>query len=123
MFNEVSGTWMSVGEWRDTATLLGLRSMGMDTPLSVFNDGDGVPIRSGSIDPETGLLTQPVTLISPSVWPTVVRSKLTWRARTVGDVLAALQAAAGPRPPCGLGECTAELTLNNGIVVMTTPEV
>ena len=47
---------MSVGEdGGDTATLLGLRSMGLDTPLSVFNDGDGVPIRSGSIDPETGL--------------------------------------------------------------------
>ncbi|MEC7195745.1 MAG: hypothetical protein VXW23_02065, partial [Planctomycetota bacterium] len=121
MFNEVSGTWMSVGEdGGDTATLLGLRSMGLDTPLSVFNDGDGVPIRSGSIDPETGL-PDPAGDVDFTISLADGRSFEVdlAGAETVGDVLSALQAAAGAAtPPVGLGEFTAELaSTGNGIVL------
>ena len=121
MFNEVSGTWMSVGEdGGDTATLLGLRSMGLDTPLSVFNDGDGVPIRSGSVDPETGLPNSAAD-IDFTISLADGRSFEVDLAgiETVGDVLAALRTAAGAAtPPIGPAEFTAELaTTGNGIVL------
>ena len=121
MLNEVSGTWMSVGEdGGDTATLLGLRSMGLDTPLSVFNDGDGVPIRSGSVDPETGL-PNPAADVDFTISLADGRSFEVdlAGAETVGDVLAALRAAAGAAtPPIGPAEFTAELaTTGNGIVL------
>ncbi len=121
MFNEVSGTWMSVGEdGGDTATLLGLRSMGLDTPLSVFNDGDGVPVRSGSVDPETGLPNSAAD-IDFTISLADGRSFEVDLAgiETVGDVLAALRAAAGAAtPPIGPAEFTAELaTTGNGIVL------
>ena len=121
MLNEVSGTWMSVGEdGGDTATLLGLRSMGLDTPLSVFNDGDGVPIRSGSVDPETGL---PDTAADVDFTISLADGRSfevdLAGVETVGDVLATLQAAAGAAtPPIGPAEFTAELaTTGNGIVL------
>ena len=121
MLNEVSGTWMSVGEdGGDTATLLGLRSMGLDTPLSVFNDGDGVPIRSGSVDPETGL-PNPAADVDFTISLADGRSFEVDLAgvETVGDVLATLRAAAGAAtPPVGPAEFTAELaTTGNGIVL------
>ncbi len=121
MLNEVSGTWMSVGEdGGDTATLLGLRSMGLDTPLSVFNDGDGVPIRSGSVDPETGL-PNPAADVDFTISLADGRSFEVDLAgvETVGDVLATLRAAAGAAtPPIGPAEFTAELaTTGNGIVL------
>lgn len=121
MLNEVSGTWMSVGEdGGDTATLLGLRSMGLDTPLSVFNDGDGVPIRSGSVDPETGL-PNPAADVDFTISLADGRSFEVDLAgvETVGDVLATLRAAAGAATPSiGPAEFTAELaTTGNGIVL------
>ncbi len=121
MLNEVSGTWMSVGEdGGDTATLLGLRSMGLDTPLSVFNDGDGVPVRSGSVDPETGL-PNPAADVDFTISLADGRSFEVDLAgvETVGDVLATLRAAAGAAtPPIGPAEFTAELaTTGNGIVL------
>ena len=121
MLNEVSGTWMSVGEdGGDTATLLGLRSMGLDTPLSVFNDGDGVPIRSGSVDPETGL-PNPAADVDFTISLADGRSFEVDLAgvETVGDVLATLRAAAGAAtPPIGPAEFTVELaTTGNGIVL------
>ena len=121
MLNEVSGTWMSVGEdGGDTATLLGLRSMGLDTPLSVFNDGDGVPVRSGSVDAETGL-PNPAADVDFTISLADGRSFEVDLAgvETVGDVLAALRAAAGAAtPPIGPAEFTAELaTTGNGIVL------
>ena len=58
--NELSGTpsrAMSVGEFGGgmTATELGVRSFTTDTPLGVFNGGEGVQYRSGSVDAITGL--------------------------------------------------------------------
>lgn len=38
-----------------TATRLGIRSLSADTRLDVFNDGQGVDIITGSVDPVTGL--------------------------------------------------------------------
>ncbi len=54
IFTETAGTRdlaLSIGEvagGNDTATLLGIRSYALDTPLSVFNDGRGIDIAEGS---------------------------------------------------------------------------
>lgn len=55
--NHLSGASMSVGEVNGgtTATQLGIRSMGGSTLLESFNNGRGVQIRTGSVDPVTGL--------------------------------------------------------------------
>ncbi len=58
VLNEVSGWLMSVeedGGGTLTATGLGIRSLKGSTPLSVFNNGKGVEIADGVIDPVTGL--------------------------------------------------------------------
>jgi len=57
VITEIAGTSalaMSIAEvagGNDTATLLGIRSFAADTPISVFNDGNGVEIASGNADP------------------------------------------------------------------------
>lgn len=54
IFTETAGTRdlaLSIGEvagGNDTATLLGIRSYALDTPLSVFNDGRGIEIAEGN---------------------------------------------------------------------------
>lgn len=54
--NEVSGLRMSVEENGGTAaTTLGIRSFKASTALSVFNDGRGVEIAHGNLDPISGL--------------------------------------------------------------------
>ncbi|MBT8484376.1 MAG: hypothetical protein KJO43_02280, partial [Phycisphaerae bacterium] len=55
--NELSGGAMSVGETAGgvTATELGVRSLTGNTELADFNDGLGVDIKSGAVDPITGL--------------------------------------------------------------------
>ena len=58
--NELSGspaTAMSIGEVAGgtTATELGVRSLTGSTLLADFNNGQGVQIRTGSVDPVTGL--------------------------------------------------------------------
>lgn len=56
--NEVSGFRMSIeeaGAGTFTATTLGLRSFKPTTPISAFNDGRGVEIADGQINPVTGL--------------------------------------------------------------------
>jgi flagellin-like hook-associated protein FlgL len=54
--NEVSGMRMSVSDaGTATATTLGIRTLTGRTDLSVFNDGRGVEIADGEIDPITGL--------------------------------------------------------------------
>lgn len=57
LINELSGSAMSVSETvgGTTATDLGVRSFTSSTQLSDFNNGRGVEIRSGSVDPITGL--------------------------------------------------------------------
>lgn len=53
-----SGQAMSVAEvtgGTDTATALGIRSLSAATKLADFNDGRGVDIVSGSVDPVTGV--------------------------------------------------------------------
>ncbi len=56
VINEVSGQRMSVEEAGGfAATRLGIRSLAGSTPTSVFNDGRGVRIADGEIDPTTGL--------------------------------------------------------------------
>lgn len=55
--NALSGSAMSISETvgGSTATELGIRSYTSTTRLDDFNNGRGVEIRSGSIDPVTGL--------------------------------------------------------------------
>ncbi len=54
--NEVSGLKMAIEEGGAlTATTLGIRTMKDTTAISVFNDGRGVVIADGAIDPVTGL--------------------------------------------------------------------
>ena len=55
--NELSGGRMAIGEVAGgaTATELGVRSLAAWTRLEDFNDGRGIQIRSGSVDPVTGL--------------------------------------------------------------------
>jgi len=57
LVSTVSGGPLSVEEVSggSTATMLGIRSLQTDTPLSVFNRGRGVDVVSGSVDPTTGL--------------------------------------------------------------------
>ena len=110
---------MSVGEdGGDTATLLGLARW-VDTPLSVLTTAMACPSVRAALTLRLVCLTQPVTLISPSVWPTVVRSKLTWRARNRGRCPRGVAGCRrGRDPPVGPGEFTAELaSTGNGIVL------
>jgi flagellar hook-associated protein 3 FlgL len=55
--NELSGGSMSIAEVAGgtTATELGVRSLSAATRLSDFNDGRGVQVIDGSVDPVTGL--------------------------------------------------------------------
>jgi flagellin-like hook-associated protein FlgL len=58
VLNEVSGFDFSVEESGGgtlTATALGIRTFQGTTPTSVFNDGRGVEIADGAVDPITGL--------------------------------------------------------------------
>lgn len=95
--NEISGAWMSIGEvgGGSTATELGVRSFSALTALADFNDGRGVQIRSGSVDPVTGLpdpardIDFTVTLKDGSQVDVDLAG-----ARTVGDVLDRINAAA-----------------------------
>lgn len=57
VINEVSGFRMAIedGPGSTAATTLGIRTILASTPLSVFNDGRGVEIADGEINPVTGL--------------------------------------------------------------------
>lgn len=56
VINEVSGFRMSVEEsGGQAATTLGIRTMAASTALSVFNQGRGVSIADGQVNPITGL--------------------------------------------------------------------
>ncbi|MCH8825005.1 MAG: hypothetical protein IH984_16030 [Planctomycetes bacterium] len=95
--NELSGSNMAIAEvgGGSTATELGVRSLATWTDLSDFNHGKGIQIRSGSVDPITGLpdpaadLDFNVTLKDGSSFDVDLVGSL-----TVADVLAAINAAA-----------------------------
>ncbi len=61
IFNEVAGPSLSIeptGTTPDTATQLGIRSLGLSTRAADFNDGRGVRIVDGRTDPITGTSTR-----------------------------------------------------------------
>jgi len=95
--NELSGSNMSIAEvgGGNTATELGVRSLATWTDLEDFNHGRGIQIRSGSVDPITGLpdpsadLDFNVTLKDGSSFDVDLAGSL-----TVADVLTAINAAA-----------------------------
>ncbi|MCL4209482.1 MAG: hypothetical protein HRU76_09490 [Phycisphaeraceae bacterium] len=95
--NELSGGLMSIAEvgGGTTATELGARSLDSGTRLSDFNQGRGVQIRSGSVDPVTGLpdpqrdLDFRVTLKDGRTFDVDLAG-----SQTVQDVLDAINAAA-----------------------------
>jgi flagellin-like hook-associated protein FlgL len=94
--NELSGGMMGIAEVAGslTATELGVRSLSGATLLSDFNDGLGVQIRSGSVDPITGLpdpaadLDFRITLKDGRSFDVDLAG-----ARTVQDVLDSINAA------------------------------
>jgi flagellin-like hook-associated protein FlgL len=110
--NELSGGEMSIGEVAggSTATELGVRSFTYETLLSDFNDGLGVQIRSGSVDPETGLPDPAADEdIQISTHDGTVFAVDFAGAETVQDILDAINAASG-------GAVTADLAADgNGI--------
>ena len=56
LVNEVSGMRMSVSDaGTETATSLGIRTLTTRSDLSILNDGRGVTIADGEVDPITGL--------------------------------------------------------------------
>lgn len=61
IFNEVSGPSLSIeptGTLPDTASQLGIRSLGLGTRISDYNDGRGVRIVDGRADPVSGNITR-----------------------------------------------------------------
>lgn len=98
VLNEVSGIRMSIEEIAGgtTATTLGIRTFKSSTPLSVFNDGRGVEIAHGAVDPITGLpdplrnMDFRVTLKDGTTFDVDLDPADT----TVADVVAKMQAAA-----------------------------
>jgi len=95
--NELSGSNMAIAEVSggNTATQLGVRTLATWTDLSDFNHGNGIQIRSGSIDPISGLpdpsadLDFMVTLKDGTTFDVDLAG-----STTVSDVLAAINAAA-----------------------------
>ncbi len=96
--NELSGGAMAVAEVAGgtTATELGVRSFDTATLLADFNDGRGVQIVTGSVDPVTGLpdptrdLDIRITTADAATFDVDFAGAL-----TVGDVIAAINAAGG----------------------------
>ena len=95
--NELSGGQMSIGEVTGglTATELGVRTFASWTRLDDLNNGLGIQIRTGTVDPVTGLpdpasdLDFRIALKDGSTLDVDLAG-----AETIGDVLAAITAAA-----------------------------
>jgi hypothetical protein len=95
--NELSGGDMSIGEVAGglTATELGVRTFATWTRLDDLNDGRGIQIRTGSVDPVTGLpdpaadIDFRIDLKDGSALDVDLAG-----AQTIGDVLDAITAAA-----------------------------
>lgn len=105
----------------DTATLLGIRTLAADTPLSSFNDGRGVSVVSGATDPVTGLpdsardVDFTITLGDGTVFPVDLRPQ---DATTVGAVIARINAQAAAAGVAVPGDFEAALSDGpNGIVL------
>lgn len=63
IFNEIAGPALTIeptGTGPDTATELGIRSLGLQTRTTDFNDGRGVRIIDNQIDPVSGIATRTV---------------------------------------------------------------
>jgi len=120
--NELSGGMMSIGEvgGGSTATELGVRSLTNSTLLADFNDGRGVSIRSGSVDPITGLPDPAADLD----FRMTVKDGRTFDvdlagAITVDDVLTAINAAATTAGLAVPAEFTAGLADDGNGITLT----
>lgn len=103
--NELSGSRLSIEESGGgtlTATSLGLRTLDTTTALTEFNDGRGVEIADGAVDPTTGLADPDrnvdfrVTLADGRTFDVDLTPA---DVADVGSVLAAINAAAGAAAP------------------------
>ncbi|MHC5113317.1 MAG: flagellin N-terminal helical domain-containing protein [Planctomycetota bacterium] len=120
--NEVSGGLMSIGEVAGgtTATELGVRSYTGATDLALFNDGLGVQIRAGSVDPISGLpdpaadLDFQVTLKDARTFDVDLAG-----ATTVQDVLDAINAAAAGAGVLVPAEFSAGLVADGNGIALT----
>ena len=118
--NEVSGLSMAIEEAGGlTATTLGIRTFKPDTLLSVFNDGRGVEIAHGQVDPTTGLpdparnVDFRITLQSGATFDVDLIPDDVLNVQTVLDAINAAAVGAGLAVP---GDFEARLTTGaNGI--------
>lgn len=95
--NELSGGRMSISEVSGgtTATQLGVRSLTGSTRLADWNDGRGVQVRTGSVDPVTGLPDPAADVDFRITLKNGVQIDVNLGAEdTVADVLATINAAA-----------------------------
>jgi len=85
VFNQVSGTSLSIGEnGGTTATDLGIRTFDMGTPLSQLNFGDGVTTVSGTGQADLQIAAKNAAIVNVDIDGAV----------TVGDVIDRINAAA-----------------------------
>lgn len=120
--NELSGSSMSVGEVGGgaTATELGVRSLTTTTRLEDFNDGLGVQILSGAVDPVTGLpdpaadLDFRVTLKNGTTFDVDLAG-----SETVQDVLDTVNAAAAAAGVAVPAEFEATLVSDGNGIALT----
>jgi flagellin-like hook-associated protein FlgL len=119
--NELSGASMSIGEFGGgtTATELGVRSLTDSTSLADFNDGLGVEILSGGVDPVSGApdptldLDFRVTTKDGTTFDVDLAG-----ATTVGDVISAINtAAAGAGLVVGVDFEATYVATGNGIAL------
>lgn len=139
VYNEISGVRMSIEEIPDgggvnTATELGIRSLGIDTLISDFNNGRGVQVVDGKVNPQTGIADRQynvdfrITLGSGQAFDVDLRPSDLVNVQTVLDRINQEFADAVANPPLvttapalNAGEFTAQLTDGaNGIAFVQT---
>ncbi|MBN8644997.1 MAG: hypothetical protein J0L61_07120 [Planctomycetes bacterium] len=128
VLNEVAGQRLSVSESTPgAATSLGIRSLMTTTPISVFNDGKGVEIADGAVNPLTGLADPAknvdfrVTVSSGVTFDVDLVPADMASVQTVLNKINAAAAGAGLTVGTGANEFIATLsTTGNGIVLQDT---
>jgi flagellin-like hook-associated protein FlgL len=137
VFNEISGVRLGIEEvagGADTATELGIRSLSASTAISEFNNGRGVGIVDGAVNPVTGVADRQynrdfrVTLGTGQAFDVDLRPQDLVSVQTVLDRINQEFADAVANPPLvasapalNAGDFTAQLTDGaNGIAFVQT---
>jgi flagellin-like hook-associated protein FlgL len=137
LHNEIAGPALSVEEvpgGANTATMLGIRTLGADTGIAEFNSGRGVRIMDNQIDPISGIPTAElnsdfrVTLGTGQAFDVDLRPQDLVNVQSVIDRIneefnnaLSLPPINGSAPPLAAGDFVADLTDgNNGIAFTQT---